>query len=610
MKNFKRFLKYIVPHKRNFVISIIFNVLYALFSAISMLSLFPLMKVLFEDGQKVYTKPVYEGFGSIDKHFLEDSLNYFITNNTQKEGVLSTLTWMVVFVLTTFLLKNLFNFISIVYMTYLNNGILKDLRNDVYQKIISLPVSFFSNERKGDLISRMTSDVNTIKSAFMSILMMVSEPLTILFTLASMFFISWKLTLFVCVFLPVSGYLISKMSKSIKSQSGELFSFEGRLLSDIEETIGGIKIIKNFTSENFFINRYYKSTEFINVLNNKMGARMSLAGPMSEFSGIFVISILLLYGGSLVLIDGSMSGSAFIAYMGLAYQILTPAKAITKANHALLGGNAAYERVAFILDATNHLQDKPDAKIITEFKSEIKFTNVSFKYDSEYVLKEFNLTVPKGKRVALVGESGSGKSTLANLVTRLYDVTEGSITFDGIDIKNVTGDSLRKQMGIVAQDSILFNDSIANNISLSIDNPDMEGIISAAKTANAHHFISEFPGQYNSPVGDGGGMLSGGQRQRVAIARAVMKNPPIMILDEATSALDTESEQLVQVGLENMMENRTSIVIAHRLSTIQNADLIVVMKKGRIVEQGTHEELLNLNGNYANLVILQSLEVL
>jgi subfamily B ATP-binding cassette protein MsbA len=610
MKNFKRFLKYIVPHKKNFVISIIFNVLYALFSAISMLSLFPLMKVLFEDGKKVYVKPVYDGFGSINKHFLEDSLNYFITANTQKEGVLSTLMWMVVFVLTTFLLKNLFNFISIVYMTYLNNGILKDLRNDVYQKIISLPVSFFSNERKGDLISRMTSDINTIKNSFMSVLMMVSEPLTIIFTLASMVFISWKLTLFVFLFLPFSGYLISRMSKSIKSQSGDIFSLEGHLLSDIEETLGGIKVIKNFTSENFFINRYFKSTEFINTLNNKMGARMSLAGPMSEFLGIFVISILLVYGGSLVLVDGSMSGSAFIAYMGLAYQILTPAKAITKANQALLGGNAAYERVAFILDATNPLKDIPDAKVITEFNSEIKFTNVSFKYDSEYVLQDFNLTVPKGKRVALVGESGSGKSTLANLVTRLYDVTEGSITFDGIDIKNVTADSLRKQMGIVAQDSILFNDTIANNISLSIDNPDMERIIRASKTANAHQFISEFPEQYNSPVGDGGGMLSGGQRQRVAIARAVMKNPPIMILDEATSALDTESEQLVQVGLENMMENRTSIVIAHRLSTIQNADLIVVMKKGRIVEQGTHEELLNMNGNYDNLVNLQSLELL
>ncbi len=609
MKNFKRFLKYLIPHKKNLVISIIFNVLYAFFSAISMLSLFPLMKVLFSDGEKIHVKPVYEGFKSIDKRYLEDSLNYFITHNTETNGALSTLVWMVIFVLSTFLLKNLFNFISIVYMTYLNNGILKDLRNDVYQKVISLPVSFFSNERKGDLISRMTSDINTIKSAFLSILMMVSEPLTIVFTLISMLFISWKLTIFVFLFLPISGFLISRMSKSIKSQSGDIFSLEGHLLSDIEETLGGIKVIKNFTSESFFIRRYFNSTEYINNLNNKIGVRMSLAGPMSEFLGIFVISILLVYGGSLVLIDGSMSGSAFIAYMGLAYQILTPAKAITKANQALMGGNAAYERVAFILDATNPLKDNLDAVTITEFKSEIKFTNVSFKYDTEYVLKDFNLTVPKGKRIALVGESGSGKSTLANLVTRLYDVTEGSITFDGVNIKNVTTDSLRKQMGIVAQDSILFNDSIANNISLSIDNPDMDAIISAAKVANAHNFISEFPEQYNSPVGDGGGMLSGGQRQRVAIARAVMKNPPIMILDEATSALDTESEQLVQVGLENMMENRTSIVIAHRLSTIQNADLIVVMSKGRIVEQGTHEELLNMRGNYSNLVSLQSLEV-
>jgi subfamily B ATP-binding cassette protein MsbA len=311
----------------------------------------------------------------------------------------------------------------------------------------------------------------------------------------------------------------------------------------------------------------------------------------------------------LVLVEQSLSGGAFIAYMGLAYQILTPAKAITKAHHALQGGNAAYERIAFILDAENPLKDKPDAQIITAFNQEIKFNNISFKYKEEYVLKNFNLTVPKGKTIALVGESGSGKSTLANLLTRFYDVSEGSITFDGVDIKNVTSKSLREQMGIVAQDSILFNDTIANNISLGIVEANEEKIIKAAKIANAHNFISEFPNKYQNNVGDGGSLLSGGQRQRIAIARAVLKNPPIMILDEATSALDSESEKLVQEAIENMMENRTSIVIAHRLSTIQNADLIVVMKKGSIVEQGTHEELLNMNGTYTKLVSLQSLEV-
>jgi len=444
----------------------------------------------------------------------------------------------------------------------------------------------------------------------MSVIMLVGrEPFTIIFTLVTMFLISWKLTIFVFVFIPISGLLISKLSKSIKSQSGNIFALEGQLLSTIEETLGGIKIIKNFTSESYFSKRFKSFTDNINEINNSLGIRMSLAGPTSEFLGILVISILLIYGGSLVLIDNSMSGGTFIAYIGLSYQILTPAKQMAKANYALAGGNAASERVQFILDAKNPLKDKEGAEVITDFTSEIKFNNISFKYNDEYVLKDFSLTVPKGKTVALVGESGSGKSTLANLVTRFYDVNEGSITFDGIDIKDVTTFSLRNQMGIVAQDSLLFNDTIANNISLGIDNPEKDAIINAAKIANAHNFISEFPGQYENPVGDGGNLLSGGQRQRVAIARAVLKNPPIMILDEATSALDTESEKLVQVGLENMMQNRTSIVIAHRLSTIQKADLIVVMKKGRIVEQGTHIELLKMKGTYANLVSLQSLEI-
>lgn len=609
MKNFKRFLKYLIPYKKFQILSIVFNILYALFSSISMLSLLPMVKVLFEEGEKLREKPVFNGFQDFDLNYLENYLNYSITTIQDTKGHLATLIMVVAFVLSTFLLKNVFNYLSILYMTYLNNGILKDLRQDVYDKVISLNVGFFSNERKGDLIARMTSDINTIKVSFMGVLMMVREPLTILFTLAGMFAISWKLTIFVLFFIPISGFLISKVSKNIKSQSGDIFALEGHLLSNIEETLGGIKIIKNFTSENYFSKKFKDFTENINTINNSIGKKMSLSAPASEFLGIFAISILLVYGGSLVLIEKSLSGGAFMAYMGLAYQILTPAKAITKANHALQGGNAAYERVAFILDAENPLKDKIGAKVISEFTKEIKFNNISFKYKDDYVLKDFNLTVPKGKTVALVGESGSGKSTLANLITRFYDVNEGNITFDGVDIKDVTTKSLREQMGIVAQDSILFNDTIANNISLGIEDANDEKIIAAAKVANAHNFISEFPHKYQNNVGDGGNLLSGGQRQRIAIARAVMKNPPIMILDEATSALDTESEKLVQNALENMMENRTSLVIAHRLSTIQNADLIVVMKKGRIVEQGSHEELLKMNGTYTNLVSLQSLEV-
>ncbi|MFC4722805.1 ABC transporter ATP-binding protein [Geojedonia litorea] len=609
MKNFKRFLKYLIPYRKYQMLSILFNILYALFSSLSMLSLLPMIKVLFNEGEKLKVKPVFRGFKDFDLNYIENYLNYFISTMNSSKGPLITLITIVGFVLSTFLLKNVFNYLSILYMTYLNNGILKDLRQDVYNKVLSLNVGFFSNERKGDLIARMTSDINTIKVSFMSVLMMIREPLTILFTLIAMIAISWKLTIFVFFFIPVSGILISKLSKGIKSQSGDIFTLEGHLLSNIEETLGGIKIIKNFTAENYFSKKFQDFTKHINDLNNSIGKVISLSAPTSEFVGIFVISILLIYGGSLVLIDQSISGGAFMAYMGLAYQILTPAKAITKAHHALQGGNAAYERVAFILDAENPLKDIPNAKVITEFKHEIKFNNVSFKYKNDYVLKNFNLTIPKGKIVALVGESGSGKSTIANLITRFYDVNEGSITFDGNDIKNVTTKSLREQMGIVAQDSILFNDTIANNISLGIQEINEEKIKEAAKIANAHNFISNFPKKYQTNVGDGGGLLSGGQRQRIAIARAVMKNPPIMILDEATSALDTESEKLVQNALENMMEDRTSIVIAHRLSTIQNADLIVVMKDGSIIEQGTHEELLKMHGTYYNLVSLQSLEL-
>lgn len=573
-----------------------------------MLSLMPVMNVLFKDGSRVYIKPTINSFSDLSKSTLENYLNYFITNNTDDKGPLSTLLWMMLFMITAFFLKNLFAYLSMVYMTYLNNGVLKDLRDDVYSKTISLNVAFFSGEKKGDLMSRMTADIGMIKRSFMSAITMIGrEPLTLLFTLGAMIWISWKLTIFVLVFLPISGFMISRLGKTIKNISGDIYAMEGGLLSRIEETLGGIKIIKNFTAENFFKNTFYTQSNEINVMNNIIGARMSMAGPLSEFLGIISIAVIFVYGGTLVLLENSLTGSTFITYIALAYQILTPAKAIAKASHAVQAGNAASERVQFILDTDNPLKDNNKAIVLKDFNSEIKFENISFKYKEDYVLKDFNLTVPKGKTIALVGESGSGKSTLANLVTRFFDVNEGRILFDGIDIKNVTSKSLRGQMGIVAQDSILFNDSIKNNISLGIKANDEE-ILKASKIANAHKFIAEFPNAYETNVGDGGSSLSGGQRQRVAIARAVLKNPPIMILDEATSALDTESEKVVQDALENMMQNRTSIVIAHRLSTVKNADLIVVLSKGKIVEQGTHNELLTLGGMYSNLVSLQSLE--
>jgi len=420
--------------------------------------------------------------------------------------------------------------------------------------------------------------------------------------------LSFELSLFVFTFIPISGWVISVIGKKIKGQSSQLFKEGGVMLSIIEETITGLKVIKAFNSETFFGKKYDSFNLRVKNLSNKLAQRDSMASPMSEFLGIATIASLLWFGGRMVLIDESLKAGTFIAFMGLAYNILTPAKAISKASNAVKIGNAAAERVIEILDTENHLEDNNSSQILTSFEKEVRFENISFKYKDEYVLKNFSLTIPKGKKIALVGQSGSGKSTLANLITRFWDVNEGKITIDGINIKEVTTHSLRKQMGIVTQDSILFNDNIANNISLGIENPSHDKIVAAAKIANAHDFIMEIPEQYESPVGDSGGMLSGGQKQRLAIARAVMKNPPIMILDEATSALDTESEKLVQDAIEKMMENRTSLVIAHRLSTIQNADLIVVMKKGLIVEQGTHEELLAMNGTYTNLVTLQQLE--
>ena len=571
-----------------------------------------MLDVLFKDAEKVVTKPKLNSIWEITT-FGKDYLYYYITKLTEESGAQYALLLVVCIIISTFLLKNLFNYLALNHLLLLKNGVLRDIRSKMFDKIVGLPVSYYSEKRKGDVMSRMLNDVNEVRNSFFSILeLIVKEPMTILFTIGAMIVISFKLTLFVFIFIPISGFIISKIGKTLKSKSKKAQDENGYLISIVEETLGGLKVVKSYNSEPTFKRRFNDSIQRLYRLTNSIGRKNNLSSPMSEFLGILVIAILLWYGGNMVLVDkfadGSplLEGSKFLAYMGLAYNILTPAKAISKASYQVKTGLAAAERVFDVLEVENTIPDRPNAIVKNSFDNSITLNKVSFKYEDELVLKDFSIKVPKGKSIALVGQSGSGKSTIANLVTRFYDVNEGTIEIDGTDIRDVTKHSLRNLMGLVTQDSILFNDSIKNNILLGKEDATDDEIIEALKIANAWEFVKDLPNGIDTNIGDSGGKLSGGQKQRLSIARAVLKNPPIMILDEATSALDTESERLVQLALENMMKNRTSIVIAHRLSTIQNADQIIVMQKGEIAEQGTHDELMAKKGVYKKLVDLQS----
>ena len=611
MDYIKKLSKFIVPYKRYAFLNIFFNVLYALFGTLSFVSLMPMLKVLLKTAEPIAEKPDKANYDGILEYgnYLEDSLNFFITQKIEAEGQYSVLILMICVVLATFLLKNAAGYFSNFFLAYLRNGILKDIRNELYAKTIELPISYFSEKRKGDIIARISADVNEIQNSLLAILeLLVREPLTIIFTIVVMFTISLKLTIFVFVFIPISGAVISWVGKSLKKHSKRVQEENGAFLSVLDETLNGLKVIKGFNAESKFSSIFRNSTSRLYKFANDLAHRQNLASPTSEFLGIVVIAVILLYGGRMVLVDGSLTPDEFITYMALAYNILTPAKAISKASYKVKSGNASAERVLEILKTESSLKDLPNAINKDEFTSDIKLNNISFKYEDDLVLKNFSLTVPKGKSVALVGQSGSGKSTIANLVTRFYDVNEGDITIDGDNIKGLTKHSLRNLMGLVTQDSILFNESVANNLKIGKEDATESEIIEALKVANAWEFVKDLPDGINTNIGDAGGKLSGGQKQRLSIARAVLKNPPIMILDEATSALDTESERLVQDALENMMKNRTSIVIAHRLSTIQNADLIVVMQKGEIAGQGTHTELITKNGVYKKLVEMQSFE--
>ena len=607
MNYLKQIFRFAIPYKTYAILNIISNIFYAFFATLSMLSLFPMLKVLFGDSKPVYIKPEWEGLGEITA-YAESYLNYFVTLK-KSEGSDDVLIYMVGFVIGSFLLKNIFNYLAMFFITFLRNGVLKDLRNNLYNKITNLPLAFYSEKRKGDTMSRISTDVLEIQHSFLSILeLIVREPLTIVFTIASMFIISVKLSLFVLIFIPVSGFVISLIGKSLKRNSNKVQKEQGYFLSIVDETLSGLKVIKGFNGERIFRAKFEDSTKRFYNYSNKLLNKQNLAGPTSEFLGISVIAALLWYGGQMVLNEKTLDPSLFLVYMGLAYQILTPAKAISKASYSVKRGNAAAERVMEILHTESALEDLPRATKKISFDKAIELKGIHFKYEDEYVLKNFSISVPKGKTVALVGQSGSGKSTIANLVTRFYDVNDGQIEIDGTNIKTLTKHSLRHLMGLVTQDSILFNDSIKNNILLGKEDSGDSEVIKALKIANAWEFVKDLPNGIDTNIGDSGNKLSGGQKQRLSIARAVLKNPPIMILDEATSALDTESERLVQIALENMMKNRTSIVIAHRLSTIQNADEIIVMQKGEIVEQGKHQELLDKKGVYSNLVAMQSFQ--
>lgn len=607
MKNyFNRIFRYTLPYKRFFLLNIFTNIFYALFGTLSMISLFPMLKVLFNQTESLTTEPIWTGVGDI-VNYAEACLNYFVTIK-KAEGNNDVLIFMVSIIIVTFLLKNLFNYLSMFFITFLKNGVIKDFRNEIYNKIVKLSMSYYSEKKKGDIVARISSDVLEIDNSFLSIFeLIIKEPLMILFTLISMYIISPELTGFVIIFIPISAIFISVVGKSLKRQSLKVQKEQGLFISLVDETLNGLKIVKIFNAENAFSRKFSESTNRLYKFSNSVINKKNLAGPLSEFLGICSIAIILWYGGMMVLKENSLDASTFLVYLGLAYNILTPAKSLSKASYKIRKAYGAAERVFQVLDDNRFIKSNEDDASLENFSTSIDFNNVSFRYDNEDVIKNLSLIIKKGETVALVGQSGSGKSTIANLISRFYDISEGEIRVDGKNIKEVNLKSLRKLIGLVTQDSILFNDSIKNNLLIGKEDANDQEIIQALKIANAWEFVKELPKTIENNIGDSGNKLSGGQKQRLSIARAVLKNPPIMILDEATSALDSESENLVQMALDNVMKNKTSLVIAHRLSTIQKADNILVLDKGKVIESGKHKDLMDKGGIYTNLVRMQTI---
>ncbi|MBL7730722.1 MAG: ABC transporter ATP-binding protein [Chitinophagaceae bacterium] len=596
MKQYSRIFRYLGAYKGKIVLYFLFTLLSILFSIISIGMLMPFLQLIFTGEAGIKSS----------NNIIIQSVNDFLNNSLDKRGKVPTLGFICILMMVFIVLKNIFLYLSYYILNPLKNKVVNQLREELYDKTLRLPIGFFTEKRKGDLMSRMANDVGEVEGSVVGTLEgWIRDPLTIIVTLTVLFLISVKLTLFILILIPVLGLVIGRVTKSLKRHSEQVARKNGETFSIIDETLGGLRVIKAFNIEKLLRNRFFKTSEELLEAKNQIAYKRDLASPLSEVLGVLLFTLVLYYGGRLVLRGELLEASAFLGFLGIFYNIINPAKSLSTSFSNMRKGGAAIARIEEILTTPVTVDDNPNGKQLTAFTDKIEFRNVTFAYADAVILDNINLTVKKGQTIALVGSSGAGKSTLADLVPRFHDVTGGEVLIDGINIKDYSLHSVRSLMSIVTQEPILFNDTIGNNIALGSHHSTDEQITNAAKIANAHEFIIKKENGYDTNIGDRGTKLSGGERQRLTIARAVLKNPPILILDEATSSLDTESERLVQDAINNMMQNRTSIVIAHRLSTIRHADEIIVLQKGKIVERGNHEELLAQNGFYKKLVEMQ-----
>ncbi len=608
MKEFLNVLRrFVPPYKKYLVLSIIFNILSAVLNIFSFAALIPILQILFQTGDAEAATSVMAWDWENIQAVLMNNLNYYVTQLIAEFGQTTTLLLIGIFLAVTTALKTAAYFLSSATIVPIRTGVVRDIRNQLYRKINALPLGFFSEERKGDIIARMSGDVQEVESSIMSSLdMLFKNPILIVVYFSTLLFVSWQLTLFTIVFVPIFGWFMGMVGRKLKQKSIKAQALWSDTMSQVEETLGGLRIIKAFCAEEKMNARFDNiNTAYRNDIM-RVNIRQASAHPMSEFLGTVMIIIVLWFGGILVLNNQTITGPTFIYYMVILYSIIQPLKEFSKAGYNIPKGLASMERIDKILKAENTIHEMAQPKHISSFEHQIEFRHVSFRYAEQWILKDINLVIPKGKTIALVGQSGSGKSTMVDLIPRYYDVQEGEVLIDGINVKDLGIHDLRQLIGNVNQEAILFNDSFRNNISFGVENATQQQIEEAAKIANAYDFITASEQGFDTNIGDRGGRLSGGQRQRVSIARAILKNPPILILDEATSALDTESERLVQDALERLMKTRTTVAIAHRLSTIKNADEICVLHDGKIVERGTHDELLNIDGYYKKLHEMQS----